>query len=176
MLYDIDKLNEILEKIKDKITEELTLANRGGKEEFEKVLKKYGFSDTKEDSNPYIDLRTARILILGNLNIKKKDINGLCKSLDIDPDRLDYISYDEATNYSFENLRYSTKYSDVIVGGVPHKGKDIGEYSSIITFLESNPSELPNVIRCSDSNGLDINKTQLRKSLENTRIYKELTI
>lgn len=164
-----------LEEIIDNFREELTLANRIGKEELELFLKKHNIDNLKKEKGySYCDVRNSKILIVGKLNIKKKDIDGLCKSMKIDPERLDYVSYDEATNYPYDHLRFSNKYSDVIFGGTPHMGSGIGNSSSIITYLESNPSEFPNIIRACDSNSLNINKTSLKKSLSKTRIYQEL--
>lgn len=164
-----------LEEIIDKFREELTLANRIGREELENFLSKHNIAFlTKEQSFSYCDIKNAQILIVGQLNIKIKDVNGICKSLGIDPDRLVYIPYDEATNYPFDNLRFSNRYSDVIFGATPHMGSGIGNNSSIITYLENNSSEFPNVIRACDSNGMNLNKTSLRNSLMKTRFYLEM--
>ena len=84
------------------------------------------------------------------------------------------LAYEEATNYPFDNLRYSNKYSDIIFGAIPHKGKGIDGFSSIITYLESNASEFPNVIRATNSNELNLNKTQIKNALIKTRFYKEV--
>ena len=162
-----DELNELLDKIFDKIMLEITLANRTSEQELNKVLEKYGLKNEKEETNPYIDLRNAKVLIVGNLNFKQKDIPGLCKSIDFDFERLDFVPFDKATNYNYENLRYSNKYSDVIFGGTPHKGGGIGDSSSIITFLE-------NRIRAEISNDLGISKTSLKNALMKTRIYNEI--
>ena len=162
-----------LEKIIDKFREELTLANRIGKEELEKFLSKHNISIfNNEESFSYCDLETAQILVVGQLNIKIKDVNGICKSLGIEPDRLVYVPYDEVTNYPFDNLRYSNRYSDVIFGATPHKGNGIGDNSSIITMLENNQERYPKVIRAMDSNGLKLTKTSLKEALMKTRIYR----
>ena len=164
-----------LEKIIDKFREELTLANRIGKEELEKFLSNHNISILNEkESFSYCDLKTAQILVVGQLNIKIKDVNGICKSLGIEPDRLVYVPYDEVTNYSFDNLRFSNRFSDVIFGATPHKGNGIGDSTSIITYLENNASEFPNVIRACVSNGLNLNKTSLKNSLLKTRFYLEM--
>ena len=169
-----EELSELFDKIYDKLMKELTLANRTSKEELDKVLEKYGLLTEKEDTNPYIDLRNAKILIVGNLEFKARDIPGLCRSINFDFDRLDFVSYDDATNYNYENLRFSNKYSDVIFGGTPHMGGGIGDSSSIISFLESNSSEFPNVIRAETSNELGISKTSLKNALMRTRVYLEI--
>lgn len=164
-----------LEEIIDKFREELTLANRSGEEELNDFLYKHNISlKSRNSSFSYCDLKVAQILVVGQLNIKIKDVNGICKSIGIDPDRLVYISYDEATNFRFDSLRFSNRYSDIILGALPHKGCGIGENSSIITYLENNASEFPNVIRACDSNGLNLNKTSLKNALLKTRLYLEM--
>ena len=170
-MLDFSKLEEII----DKFREELTLANRSGEEELNAFLTKHNISLEKEKTcYSYCDIGNSQILIVGNLNIQIKDVNGICKNLGIDPNRLVYVSYDEATNYPFDNLRYSNKYSDIIFGAIPHKGKGIDGFSSIITYLESNASEFPNVIRATNSNELNLNKTQIKNALIKTRFYKEV--
>lgn len=164
-----------LEEIIDKFREELILANRTSKEELQNFLTKHNiFLKNEKESYSYCDMKNAQILIVGQLNIKKKDINGICKNLGIDSDRLVYVSYDEATNYPFDNLRFSNRYSDVIFGATPHMGSGIDGSNSIISYLENNASEFPNILRASDSNGLNLNKTSLKNALLNTKLYKEL--
>lgn len=164
-----------LEEIVDKFREELTLANRICEDELNNFLTLHNIKTTREEkSYSYCDVRNSQILIVGQLNIKMKDVNGICKSLNIEPDRLVFVSYDEATNYPFDNLRYSNRYSDVIFGATPHMGSGIGDNSSIISYLESNPSEFPNIIRACDSNGLNLNKTSFKNSLLKTRFLLEV--
>ena len=172
-MLEIEELEKLIDSIVDKVTGEITFANRCGKEELDKVLEKYGFSTPAKESYPYIDLSTSKILIVGQMNLKNKDIIGICKSLNIDSERLEYISYDAATNYNFAKLKYSNRYSDVIFGSVPHKGRGIGNNSSIINMIESNQEEYPKLIRAVDSNSLKFTKTSLKEALQNTRIYLE---
>ena len=71
-----------LEEIIDKFREELTLANRTSKEELKNFLTKHNISlKREEESYSYCDIKNAQILIVGQLNIKIKDINGICKRI-----------------------------------------------------------------------------------------------
>ena len=173
-MLSIEELEEIINTIIDKITEEVTVANRCGENELNCVLEKYGIHNLKKESYSYIDLNSSRVLVVGQMFLKQKDIVGICKSLDIDPERLEYVSYDEATNYNYEKLRFSNRYSDIIFGSVPHKGKNIGNNSSIITMIENNQEEYPKVIRAMDSNELKLTKTSFKEALKNTRVYLQL--
>ena len=131
-----------LEKIIDKFREELTLANRTSKEELENFLTKHNIVlKNDNESYSYCDMKNAQILIVGQLNIKIKDINGICKNLGIEPDRLVYVSYDEATNYPYDNLRFSNRYSDVIFGATLQNNGYIIEQDS-----EKIVSNYPNII------------------------------
>ena len=40
--------------------------------------------------------------------------------------------------------------------------------------MENNPTEYPRIIRATDSNSLNINKTSLKKALMETRIFNEV--
>ncbi len=168
------ELTKLIFDIQEKITKEIIFANRSGEEELTKVLKKYGFEGKKEEENPYINLHSSKILIIGNLLIDKNIVNVIAKRLGIDTDRIDYVSHEESTNFNYESLRYSNKYSDVIFGGVPHSARGMNGDSSIIVHLENNKKEYPRVIRAMDSNGLALNKTSIKKALMATRIYSEM--
>lgn len=167
-------LKNLIDEIYIKITEEITLANRSSEEELNAVLDKYGFSEKKENYL-FCDVKSSKILVLGNTQLSVRDLGGIAKSMGIDPDRLDYeLEYERITNYNVENLKYNTKYSDVLVGPVPHKAKGISGASSLIAYIEKNSEEFPKLIRMTDSNALKITKTSFREALTQTRLYKEL--
>ena len=172
-MLGIDELEVILDEIYNKIRREVTLANRLGIDELKEVLKKYDVQ-TNEEEQLYIDLYISKVLIVGNLSASKKDIEGICKSLGIDYDRLSFVDYEQSTNYNYEKLRYSNQYSDVIFGPMPHKGVGIGNNSSVITLLESNPKEYPKAIRAMAGDALKLTKTSIKEALMKTRIYSTL--
>lgn len=173
-MLNYNELKDLLDQIYDKLTEEITMANRSGEEELEKVLDKYGFNDKKEEYL-FCDVRSSKILVLGNTQLSVNELNGIAKSIGIDPDRIDYeLDYNRITNFNVENLRYNTKYSDILVGPVPHKAKGIDGSSSLITHIEKNQEEFPKLIRVTDSNGLKITKTSFREALSSTRLFNEL--
>ena len=102
MLGEVE-LNKLIFDIQDKIVQEITYANRCGESELKEVLEKYGFYEDKKESNPYIDLRSAKILIIGNLLVGKNIADMTAKKLGIDPDRIEYIPFENATNYNYES-------------------------------------------------------------------------
>lgn len=169
-----NELKTLIDDIYDKITEEITLANRSGEEELKTVLMKYGFESKKEEYL-FCDIRSSKILVLGNTQVSIQDLKGIAKSIGIDPDRIDFeLDYNRITNFDVENLRFNTKYSDILVGPVPHKVKGIDGNSSLITHIEENQEEFPKLIRVMDSNGLKITKTSFKEALINTRLFKEI--
>lgn len=111
-----------------------------------------------------------KILIIGNLSVKKNIVEGICKDLKLNPKVIEYVSYGDATNYNYRKLKNNNNYSDIIVGPIPHKGKYIENFSSIVTMLENN--EYPNTIRAIDSNELKLTKTSIRSALLKTTNYR----
>ena len=111
-----------------------------------------------------------KILIIGALSVKRNIVEGICKELNMNPKRIEYVSYSDATNYNYKKLKNNYNYSDIIVGPLPHKGKYIDGFSSIVTLLEN--KDYPNTIRAVDSNELKLTKTSIRNALLKTVNYK----
>ncbi len=173
-MLDSQKLQFLIDEIYSKIVEEVTLANRSGSEELNKVLDKYGLGEKKQ-SFQYCNVRSSKIIVFGRVEIKQNVLDAISKDMGIHPDRIDYISYDDTTNYDISNLEYSNKYSDVLVGPVPHKAKNMGDYSSMIEAIESNSEKFPPLIRVMDETGnLRISKSSFRNALLKTQLFKEL--
>ena len=107
-----------------------------------------------------------KIVFIGNLSVKKEIVRKECNNINIKHKEIEYISYEEATNYNYSKLINSTYHLDVIVGPTPHMGKSIGNNSSIITALEK--SNNINVIRVND---LKLTKTSIHEALLKTDHY-----
>ena len=173
-MLDSQKLQFLIDEIYSKIVEEVTLANRTSQDELNKVLDKYGFAEKKQ-SYQYCNVRSSKIIVFGRTEIKPNILNAIAKDLGIHPERIDYISYDDTTNYDISNLEYSNKYSDILVGPVPHKAKNMGDYSSMIESIEANSECFPSLIRVTDETGtLRISKTSFKTALLKTQLFKGL--
>lgn len=173
-MLDSQKLQFLINEIYSKIVEEVTLANRTSPDELNKVLDKYGFTEKKQ-SYQYCNIRSSKIIVFGRTEIKQNILDAIAKDLGIHPERIDYISYDDTTNYDISNLEYSNKYSDILVGPVPHKAKNMGDYSSMIESIEANSECFPPLIRVTDETGtLRISKTSFKTALSKTQLFKEL--
>lgn len=173
-MLDSQKIQFLIDEIYSKIVEEVTLANRTSPDELNKVLDKYGFTEKKQ-SYQYCNIRSSKIIVFGRTEIKQNILDAIAKNLGIHPERIDYISYDDTTNYDISNLEYSNKYSDILVGPVPHKAKNMGDYSSMIESIEANSECFPPLIRVTDEKGtLRISKTSFKTALSKTQLFKEL--
>jgi hypothetical protein len=173
-VLDSQKLQFLIDEIYSKVIEEVTLANRSSKEELNKVLDKYGLGEKKQ-SYQYCNVKSSKIILFGRIELKQNIMNAIAKDMGISPDRIDYVSYDDTTNYDISNLEYSNKYSDILAGPVPHKAKNMGNYSSMIEAIESNSEMFPPLIRVMDETGtLRISKSSFKNALLKTQLFKEL--
>lgn len=159
-------LVEILDKIYQKLVKEITEAYE--EKRLSEVLKKYGFENEKE--NNYF-AQGNRILVIGQPVVPKEILNGVAKSLGINKNDIDYeLDYEKLPSFNFGKLRYTSPYTDILVGPMPHKVKDIENYSSFLSMAEANPEDFPNVIRLETSNELKITKESFRKGLLKTKV------
>lgn len=116
---------------------------------------------------------SAKLLIIGQSDIKKEHIFGILKSLGIDKNRVDMIlDYEEAKKFIWNDIRYSGKYSDVIFGPMPHNVTGKGDFSSIIPEMEQEEG-WPNPIKACANEELKLSKTSLRNALMETEFYKK---
>ena len=171
MKLGYEELQELILDIQNKISEEITLANRT--EGLEEVLMKYGFDD-KEVYYPYVETSRAKILLLGHSEVSINDIYGICKSFELDKDDIEiFDDYNKLTSFRCDVLRFSCKYSDIIIGPLPHKMAGIGNYSSLISMIEDCPQEFPKLIKVDYSGELKITKESLKRAFVKTLKYKD---
>jgi len=167
-----DELSDLLDKLVDKIQTEVFQANALGN--VYQVFKKLGYEyiiDETVPYYPYIDARHARILVLA-YQLNKDDLRMAAKKEGIDTNRIDFIEY--CSQFDFGKLRYSQKYSDVLVGPIPHKGVKIGDSSSFLADCTKHPEQYPKVQRLEDSTGnLKVTKTAFIIKLKLTNYYNQ---
>ena len=151
MEYSISEIAKIKSKIFAKIAKELELANKN--DEMDEVLDKYGVVLEEEERMP-INTRTHRILVIGELAGRKKDYQIAAKRLDINPDNIEFMDYEESKRLDARRLEYSNDYSDIIYGPTPHKINEMGDTNSLLALIERNPMRYPRLIR-SKTNSTD---------------------
>lgn len=116
---------------------------------------------------------SVRLLIAGQSDVKKEHIFGILKKLGIDKNRVDMIlDYDELKRFKWNDIQYSSKYSDVVFGACPHSVIGKGDYSSVISRMESEEG-WPNPIRASANEALKFSQNSLLNALLETEFYKK---
>ncbi len=167
-MYSTAEMLEMAEEIKNVFLEDseciiFNLVQTGRLEEFNSLIGNRlhltwtleGFSDP-----------SGRILVIGQSDIEKKHLEGVAKSVCIDKDRFEfYLDYNDAKTFDFKKIRYSFKYSCILVGPMPHSGVSKGKNSSIIDTLKTEEG-YPKVIH------MGAEKLKITKSsFKNTLLY-----
>lgn len=143
--------------------------------DYEWFIQKYHLEDEVTEYSSY-EKRKAKILIVGDLACRKDIVYQIAKKYEIDKDILEFVSYEESTNYDFKKLKNTYSYSDVLVGPMAHKNNGIENCSSFIVNVEKNQENYPKLIKLQanqDSNNLKITKTALDNAFQNTRYYND---
>ena len=109
-----------------------------------------------------IDSR-AMVLIIGDLAMKKHDVQGIAKEFGINHTQLEFLEYSETKQYAFRHLQYSLKYAGIILGPVPHMVGDLDGHSSLVTLLQS--QGYPHTFVANQSGELKLSKQLLKKGL-----------
>lgn len=142
------------------------------------LLKNFGIN-LEENTTHFAISSNMKILVLGDVSGKKNDYYKRAKKLGISEDNLEFHGYDESANVSPEQLRFSNKYSDIIIGPIPHQSKEIGTYGSLTNFLRKH-QESGEYPHCQEvrsnrkSNDLKFSITSFENALRNTRFYIEI--
>lgn len=170
---DYKELEILVENVTQKIRERIIIANRTGA--LEDLLKQYDCYEEQEEKNGgfyYND--NAKIIVIGSIEVKQKEVDGCLKTLGIDKDRVEfYTDYEKLTNMNFNFIKNNMNYSDVLVCSMPHKMAGIGDNSSFIQMIEDNTEEYPHLVKIEDENGkLKYSNTAFKKALMKTNLYK----
>ena len=98
----------------------------------------------------------------------------VAKKLGIKEDNLEFIDYDRVKHLNTERLRYSSEYSDIICGPIPHKVEGMGNTSSFITEIEKNQSEYPKLIKATANNSLKFSISGFKEYILKTRLFEKI--
>ena len=146
MLYS-DRLEEII----DAVTAKISVANRMG--ELESLLESWGLQElidpVPETSASFYDTRKdGKIVVIGESQVKERDLLGIVKNLKLDKDRFEFcLDYDAIEIYNFKKLQWDINYRLVIVGPMPHSTTGKGNSRSTISEMEKPDNGYPKVIR-----------------------------
>lgn len=132
-MYGVDELEDISKQIYDALPVAIPMLNRNG--QIDTLLDLLGINDSASNYNKTI--RKGKILILGQLDTSVESIYKIGEKYKISRKRFEIISeYDDCSNFDYKNLQYSQKYSIIMFGPQPHKGKNTGDNSSGISAVE----------------------------------------
>lgn len=171
----MDKMDliQLRESVFQKITKELTNAYFNGT--IDDFLEKYDLKEENTDESFYYDSNNAKIIVIGDSRISKSDMEVLAKHNGINPRRIEFVlDYEKLTNFNFERFRNNMKYSDILVGPIPHKVKGLDAASSFLNMVNNQPDCFPRVIALRDANELKITKQSFLNGLLKTRLFNEI--
>lgn len=175
LALDSEHILRLIEDVSGYLKKTIFDLNRvGGLEDF---LVRIGYESSKQtaDSSRVVNPNTQKILVIGYSQVRDKELRKIASNLGISRRQIDFVLGENSEKFDFRRLRGTTEYSDVIVGALPHKGKGLTDYSSVIVMMESEPANYPNVLRAVTNSGeLKITKDNIEKAIEDTTLYKAI--
>lgn len=157
---------EALEPILDEVRSKIFLANQDGT--LPDLLAALGLSHLLSPTDDYGVQNNPRgdLVILGGLAAGPEQLRMVAGKKGISKNRLLFKGYDEVK--SVDCTKWKTSYSVAVIlcGPLPHKGKGMGDSSSLIQSLKDDPGPTP-VRDIRESTGeLKISKTSFNKTLD----------
>ena len=162
-----EELDALYEQVVEKIRENMFLYNRDSDPNaLSEYIKSIGMESLLTNTPQFETYKKGKIVIIGQLSIKKTVMNGILKELGIDKNRLELcLEYEEIESFNFKKLRYSPQYRVVLVGSMPHSTSGTNNHSSAIAEMEQEPG-YPRVVRLTANRELKITKTNLKETLK----------
>ncbi len=163
----VEELLELEEALKpeldDNLTAILTKLNRTN--QLDTFLQLLGMEHLLHTDPGYEVYKTGKIIVIGQSEVKENVLLAIAKKLGLEKSRFDfYLEYDDAKTFNFKKMQWNSTYTAVLVGPMGHSGAGKGDYSSVISAIESEDG-YPPVIRLG-SNGLKITKSDFKNKLE----------
>ena len=157
------------------LVDELTTENIGLYGEVQQLREAYteldeGSDDALERESP-IAIDRLKILVIGGMQIKQKDIVGIVKRLGLEKRHIDFVDYDAAKTLQIESWRYNCPYDGILIGPVPHSSSGAGHYSSLVERLKNEEGFPPTNEARTEAGGLKITKSSFKSSM-NTLLDK----
>lgn len=158
-----------LEEIIDIVTAKISLANRLG--ELESLLESWGLQELidpvpESSASFYETCKEGKIVVIGDSQVKERDLLGIVKNLGLDRDRFEFcLDYDAIETFNFKKMQWDINYRLVIVGPMPHSTTGKGNSRSTISEMEKPDNGYPKVIRLG-TNELKITKTNFKQALQ----------
>jgi len=165
-LLSVEQLEELDDMLKAELeerqTEILTRLNR--EEKLSQLLDLLGLSSLLRPEPLYECYKSGKIVVIGESQADADVLLAIAKDLGIEKKRFELcLEYDAAKRFDCRKMQWNPTYSLVLVGPMPHSGAGKGDYSSIITAIESEEG-YPPVERLGTST-LKITKSDFRNKL-----------
>lgn len=117
----------------------------------------------------------GKIVVIGYSATKISKFLAVAKALGFRKERFEFcLDYDEAKSFNYTKMQYSTKYSIVLMGAIPHNVKNKGDFSSIITAMEHQKG-YPPILRVGN-NDLKLTKSSFETVLKSLLERKVISI
>lgn len=171
-MQELSTLEKDLKKIfQDNLKDILCKLNYSGR--LNEVLSIMGLSNLINEQK--ITNRYGKIVVIGYSTTKVAKFLAVAKELGFNKERFEFcLNYNEAKSFNYTKMQYSTKYSVVLIGAVPHNVKNKGDYSSIITAMEHQEG-YPPILRVGN-NELKLTKSSFEIVLKSLLENKMLSI
>ncbi len=119
---------------------------------------------TEEISIDHILPRRSKILIVGESQVAENQLWGICKSLGLRKDQVEFVlDYNAFDTVSFASLRYNSGVAGILVGPVPHKVPGCDDPANT---LQQSPGYPPTVKVTNKSGELKITKSSFRSAVQ----------
>ncbi len=154
-MLDVAELFEIEGSIRDyfndHIEEIISKLNRIGK--LEVFLDLIGCRELLGQSKEYCQPKNGKIIVIGASKPSQENLEIAAGKLGISKTRFEFfLEYDASVRFAFRKAKWSTQYSAIMVGPMPHSGTSKGDYDSVISALEHDEG-YPPVIRMGTTPG-----------------------
>jgi len=172
MEYSSEQISEIKSLIIAKVRRDIEIAEVNN--DIDKLILDYNISFEQEMK--FTNTRVSKILILGDLAGKSDNYKIAIKKMGINLKNVEFCNdYQKIKRFDLKKLEYSTVYSDIIIGPIPHKVVNLGENSSLVAKLEKEPEKYPKVIRAEANSKLKITINSLESCIKKTRYFQQLS-
>ena len=166
-MLSVEELLELEEALREELNDRLEeiLARLNRTDQLMQLLHLLGLKDLLRIPVEADGMLEGKILVIGKSEVKKDKLAAVAKTMGLNKDRFEfYLSYEDAKSFEFRKMQWSSTYSAILVGQMPHSGSAKGDYSSIITALESTEG-YPPVFRMGGK-GLKITKSSFKNTLQ----------
>lgn len=176
MVLTENTLQELINIYIEKTKEEIRIANEKGR--LEEYLKSHKQGSLIENECAHCFLANDyKILIVGPLVMDKNELYEVAEEYAIDRSQIEFLEeYKRITNFDFDMLINSGKYSDIIFGALPHKTKGTHGASGILAYLKNNRDRYPNIVEARAGAKLKLTRNTFKHAIEQTNYYKFICI